>query len=160
MSGVAADNGIAADRGVAANLGGAADHGVAKDPGNAADLGVAVDCAVQGAYFSTGTNFGDGWQASHWKSPGNCSNFLGILNPYICSGQVAEVTNIDIALYDTIGWNFAAGVSDNANYTFSSAQAYSLFGAVPEPTTWAMMIAGFALTGAAMRRRKASVSFA
>ena len=32
---------------------------------------------------------------------------------------------------------------------------------VPEPTTWAMMIAGMAMTGAAMRgRRKATVSFA
>jgi len=30
----------------------------------------------------------------------------------------------------------------------------------PEPATWAMMIGGFALAGAAMRRRKASVSFA
>jgi hypothetical protein len=33
-------------------------------------------------------------------------------------------------------------------------------GAVPEPATWGMMIGGFALAGAAMRRRKAAVSFA
>ena len=32
--------------------------------------------------------------------------------------------------------------------------------AVPEPATWAMMIGGFALAGAAMRRRKATVRFA
>lgn len=32
--------------------------------------------------------------------------------------------------------------------------------AVPEPATWAMMIGGFALAGAAMRRRKTIVSFA
>ncbi len=31
---------------------------------------------------------------------------------------------------------------------------------VPEPATWAMMIGGFALAGAAMRRRKAAVRFA
>ena len=31
---------------------------------------------------------------------------------------------------------------------------------VPEPATWAMMIAGFGLVGGAMRRRKATVSFA
>jgi hypothetical protein len=36
----------------------------------------------------------------------------------------------------------------------------SIRGAVPEPATWAMMIGGFALAGAAMRRRKAIVSFA
>jgi hypothetical protein len=32
--------------------------------------------------------------------------------------------------------------------------------AVPEPATWAMMIAGIATVGAAMRRRKTAVSFA
>ncbi len=33
-------------------------------------------------------------------------------------------------------------------------------GAVPEPTTWAMMIAGMGVVGASMRRRKAAASFA
>jgi hypothetical protein len=33
-------------------------------------------------------------------------------------------------------------------------------GAVPEPTTWAMMIGGLAMVGAQMRRRKTAVSFA
>lgn len=33
-------------------------------------------------------------------------------------------------------------------------------GAVPEPTTWAMMIAGFAFVGASLRRRKISAAFA
>jgi hypothetical protein len=33
-------------------------------------------------------------------------------------------------------------------------------GGVPEPTTWAMMIAGMALTGGMMRRRRTTVSFA
>ena len=33
-------------------------------------------------------------------------------------------------------------------------------GAVPEPASWAMMIAGFALAGGSMRRRSMRVSFA
>lgn len=33
-------------------------------------------------------------------------------------------------------------------------------GAVPEPMSWALMIGGFAMTGAAMRRRRPAVSFA
>lgn len=37
----------------------------------------------------------------------------------------------------------------------------SFAGAVPEPSAWALLILGFGLTGAAMRRRtKTSVSFA
>lgn len=40
----------------------------------------------------------------------------------------------------------------------SKAQAPSA-GPIPEPATWAMMIAGFALVGIAMRRRKRAISF-
>lgn len=36
----------------------------------------------------------------------------------------------------------------------------SVAGAVPEPTTWAMMIGGFAIAGASLRRRKTAISFA
>jgi hypothetical protein len=32
--------------------------------------------------------------------------------------------------------------------------------AIPEPSTWAMMLGGFALVGASLRRRKLSVRFA
>ena len=32
--------------------------------------------------------------------------------------------------------------------------------AVPEPATWSLMIGGFGLLGAAMRRRRVSVSYA
>jgi hypothetical protein len=31
---------------------------------------------------------------------------------------------------------------------------------VPEPASWAMMIGGFAIVGAAMRRRRTSIAFA
>ncbi|MBO9577111.1 MAG: PEPxxWA-CTERM sorting domain-containing protein, partial [Sphingobium sp.] len=41
-------------------------------------------------------------------------------------------------------------------FSFSNTVA----GTVPEPASWAMMIGGFALGGAALRRRKAAVSFA
>ena len=36
--------------------------------------------------------------------------------------------------------------------------ALSAMGSVPEPSSWAMLIAGFGLTGAAMRRRKVALS--
>ncbi|OJV29380.1 MAG: hypothetical protein BGO24_03985 [Sphingomonas sp. 67-36] len=44
--------------------------------------------------------------------------------------------------------------------TEGSVSAVAGAGGVPEPATWAMMIAGFGLVGAAMRRRKAQVRFA
>ena len=54
--------------------------------------------------------------------------------------------------------------SDNANWT-ESARNLALGiritgGAVPEPASWAMMIAGFGLVGGMMRRRVTKVSYA
>ncbi|MBI1197474.1 MAG: PEP-CTERM sorting domain-containing protein [Phenylobacterium sp.] len=108
--------------------------------------------ALMGGYFSTGTNFGDGWQASHWKEPSTpCQDFLGILNPYICNGIGDSVTSLDLALFDAIGWNVNFDVLANPNYSYSTAQARA---AVPEPATWALMIMGFGLLGSALRRRQ------
>lgn len=45
----------------------------------------------------------------------------------------------------------AASYSGTVNYALQ---------AVPEPATWAMMIAGFGIVGSAMRRRRATVAFA
>lgn len=53
---------------------------------------------------------------------------------------------------DTITW------SSSVQSGISNAGLYLTGGAVPEPATWAMMIAGFGLTGAAMRRRKTRVA--
>ncbi|MBB5684614.1 DVUA0089 family protein [Sphingobium boeckii] len=52
----------------------------------------------------------------------------------------------------------------NLDYTttFRSSTDVTIGGAVPEPATWAMMIAGFGLVGAGMRRRapKVTVTYA
>ncbi len=50
-------------------------------------------------------------------------------------------------------------------YTVDGYKAAEIYGsivasAIPEPATWAMMIAGFGLAGAALRRRRATVQFA
>ncbi|WP_394648694.1 PEPxxWA-CTERM sorting domain-containing protein [uncultured Sphingomonas sp.] len=47
------------------------------------------------------------------------------------------------------------GASTYANLSLSTIRA-SVMSPVPEPATWAMMIAGFAMTGAALRRRRAT----
>lgn len=114
------------------------------------------------ANFSTGENNGDGWQASHWKAPGGCTNFVGIMNPYICSALVDSITAQDLGVFDAIGWNLNLDVLANPTYDFTTAQVYQAYyaGAVPEPASWAMMIAGFGLAGAALRRRRRTVTVA
>jgi hypothetical protein len=58
--------------------------------------------------------------------------------------------------------NFHVGVGDNDPFNLrvnqlNLAANADLNGGVPEPATWAMMIAGFGLVGGAMRRRNTSV---
>ena len=120
--------------------------------------------AFQGGNFSTGDFNGDGWQASHWKAPqlpnGNFSCAmpkLGILNPYICSGRPGIVTGLDLAAYDAIGYNTSANL---ATYAKSTTQIVFESTNVPEPASWAMLIAGFGLTGAMLRRRRYAVAAA
>ena len=114
--------------------------------------------------FSQGVLNGDGRQASHWKDSAAGVPQLGILDPTSGRGQMQEVTALDLAAYDAIGYNIGFNVLANSGYRYTTAQAYRTFvgsvsPVVPEPATWAMMIAGFGLIGAAMRRRT-SVRFA
>jgi hypothetical protein len=106
------------------------------------------------AYFSTGAKHGDGYQASHWKGTGTCSNLLGIMNPYLCKGIDDAVTGLDLAVFDAIGWHLSTTAT--STYRYSTAQMYTAFagGGVPEPASWAMMIAGFGMIGGAMRRQR------
>jgi len=50
-----------------------------------------------------------------------------------------------------------AGLGTPGSFTLTIASAPD---AVPEPATWAMMIGGFALAGAAMRQRRTALRFA
>jgi hypothetical protein len=106
-------------------------------------------------YFSTGTDYGNGWQGSHWLPPGDaapCADFLGVMNPYICAGVGDSVKALDLALFDAIGWNINFDVLQNQGYEFTTAQMRAEF--VPEPGAWALMITGFSLMGATLRRRR------
>ena len=103
-------------------------------------------------------NGGRGRQASHfYDSVANVPQ-LGIMDPTSGYGQMQEITALDIAAFDTIGWRTAFDANLNRGYRYTTADAYRAFAAnatpvVPEPATWAMMIAGFGLVGGAMRRR-------
>lgn len=77
--------------------------------------------------FSTGTTFGDGRQASHWKDNQN----LGIMDPTAAYGELLSMTQLDLTAFDVIGWDLAA---------------------VPEPATTAL--AGVGLLGVAVVMRR------
>lgn len=76
------------------------------------------------------------------------------------NGTFCNWTAIGVAFAGTamsIDFGGTANQTGYDNITFGSDRPG---GAVPEPTTWAMMIGGLALDGASMRRRKVAVSFA
>ncbi len=85
-----------------------------------------LDGTAMGPQFSTGVNFGDGRQASHWKD----DMFIGLMDPTAGMGETLHITNNDMLAMDVIGWNVAA---------------------VPEPSGWVMLGAGMLLISA--RRR-------
>jgi hypothetical protein len=104
------------------------------------------------AYFSLGLFNGDGNQASHWLDSPAGQPQLGILDPTSALGQMQAVTGLDLAAFDAIGWTVAPNARDDAGYRLTTAQIAAA-DAVPEPASWAMMIAGFGAIGCVLRRR-------
>jgi len=91
---------------------------------------------------SSGTCFNDGCGYTGW---------IGMTYTVADAGNytlVFGVTNWDDQNYDT-GLAFDGLTIDDTP-----------IGQVPEPTTWAMMLVGFAAIGSAMRRRRTAISFA
>jgi hypothetical protein len=115
--------------------------------------------------FSTGQFNGDGWQASHWKgrtAAPFCQGFtpLGIMNPYICNGVMGSVTALDFSAFDAIGYNFVFGNDVPTSITTADISRRFALVSVPEPRMWALMLGGFGLLGAALRRRRAGLAAA
>ena len=119
------------------------------------------------ATFATGEFNGDGAQASHWKDnqafllPNGCfqsTKSVGIMDPTAAACEMGAVTQNDLAAFDAMGWNLHGNILNQPGYNETTADIYNLQGtatvAVPEPETYAMLLAGLGLTGFVARRRK------
>jgi len=79
------------------------------------------------------------------------------------AGSTLTVTGLTIGFGS--GWNgdFSAAM-DNVQFAFAGGPSadfdFAVTSDVPEPSTWAMMIIGIGLTGAAMRRRRSASAIA
>ena len=60
-------------------------------------------CQTTLTTFSTGVNFGDGRQASHWKD----GLGIGIMDPTSAPGEQLAITQLDLTALDVIGWELA-----------------------------------------------------
>lgn len=115
----------------------------------------------------------NGWVSYTWENTG--SNSLRFTGVYALSG-ISGVIGIDNRM---LAYGNQGGLADyfgtsklslllpsnvtytSASGTFLSALDPGLPGAVPEPSTWALMLAGFGAIGVAMRRHRVKrISFA
>jgi hypothetical protein len=80
------------------------------------------------------------------------------MDPTAAKGEMGTLTALDLALFDALGWNLRVDPLADPNLRVTTAEMFSA-GAVPEPASWAMMIGGFALVGASLRKRRVAVSF-
>lgn len=94
--------------------------------------GGATALLAGGAHWSTGFEFGDGYQASHWKNGAG----IGLMSPTTSTGALASFSNTDLQAFDVIGFDRILSV--------------------PEPTSTAIT-AGCLIVLGLRRRRKTSV---
>jgi hypothetical protein len=110
-----------------------------------------------------------------FSNPGDLAT-LTLFNGATQVGQVTVALNRDDVMNQTISFSGATFTSWTFAYTDAAGNPFTGGGqanvglieiidninyrAVPEPATWAMMIAGFGLAGAAMRRRSSQVVYA
>ncbi len=103
------------------------------------------------------TNYGSSFTSNNFKAYDGVGTLLQTLTPGASSAYGAELISFSALGIRKLelqqprsGWAFGV---DNVGFTVDPVTS-----AVPEATTWAMMIAGFGLVGASLRRRSPVVT--
>jgi hypothetical protein len=109
-------------------------------------------------------NSGNWWATNAALGPvqANANGGVKSLQSWIDANGSAELQVFGVNIGIGSGWdgNFA-GAIDDVRYSFAGGPSSEVnFAVVPEPATWAMMIGGFGLVGAASRRRSRKVAYA
>lgn len=96
-----------------------------------------------------------------------CSSTIvcNVLIPFALGSGVTLVDDASNNSTTSLDLNFASLIGTNTSTASLSTVVFAKFtptmtAAVPEPTTWAMMFAGFGMMGAALRNRKRSTKLA
>ena len=72
-----------------------------------------TDESGQAAYFSIGglDSGGDGYQGSHWRAS---DAPLGVMNPVLQPGESIDISELDLTLLDTTGWDLEDATAERA----------------------------------------------
>lgn len=101
---------------------------------------------IGGVTYGIGDNDGLGTPGPHGEAYyASAAQAIAAAAGYSATFTLTEAQNVQFYLRDNVLGDNRGGVS-------------LAISAVPEPATWAMMILGFGVVGAAMRRRKTNVS--
>jgi hypothetical protein len=105
--------------------------------------------------FSTGSTFGNGYQASRWAYGSD-----GIMAPTAGYGQIISLAQKDVDALDAIGWEIAPNqlngpspVPPSSDANSSNSGSFSA-NVAPEPVSSLFFAAGLGFLGLARRRRR------
>lgn len=114
--------------------------------------------ALFGNLESRGQYNSNSYQASHWRSATIAGQpYLGIMDPVGANDKDYSITALDLAAFNAIGWDTVIDPLLDSGYQAFTGDIYSASN-VPEPATWALMIGGFTMVGAAARRSRKDVT--
>lgn len=101
----------------------------------------------------------DDYEGGEWKR-GTSEEFDDYLLVSSSGSRILKIPEPRIYNHDEDGyyqstdWDYLSGFGLYADYTLAAPLGYRLtLAQVPEPASWAMMIAGFGLVGGALRRK-------